>query len=248
VKIRAYVRLSKDELLTYSPQTQRNQILARARSLGIPEQDIVWYEDIGVSGYTKGDEMARERFSDMLLEVQPGDEVWAVSSDRFARDVRVFQKVIEDLQDRGVKVVLFDMPLDFSRPTQRSTALWKQVGDQYYRDIISEKVQSAVPTVRAKKVRWGRWPELFEVVLDESGRRVVQPSRKAREILMDAANERIGPGKAARKHGIPYIKLWRLRKAYEEWQRTKPWYTSERYEEKKKEYEALKRLRRSSGY
>ena len=232
---RCYIRLSKDELLKTSPENQR-----RALGLYCTSQNatapVVFYEDLGESG---GD-WNRKEFARMEREAVPGDIVVVTSDDRFARDVDFHRTKLREFGEKGVQVRFLNLPLDTTTATGKFASTISAAAAEHYREVISEKTLAAVPTVREKHVRWGRWPDLFEVTIEE-GRQTVHPSKRALIILEEATQR--GVTKAAHRYGLHPKKIYRLRKTYNEWMKTRPWFTSHRYGERRAEYQALRRLR-----
>lgn len=233
---RCYIRLSKDELLKTSPETQRRVLAAYAASHD-PTRPIMFYEDLGESG---GD-WERPGFMRMEAEAQPGDVVLVTSDDRFARDVDFHRAKLKAFAKKGVEVRFLNLPLDITTATGEFASTISAAAAAHYRRVIMEKTEAAVPTIREKHIHWGRWPDLFEVVV-EDGRRVVRPSVKALELLRRA--ELVGVTRATQEAHIPRIKVYRLRCSYQDWLKTKPWFVSEKYDERREEYTMLRRARR----
>jgi len=234
--IRGYKRLSRDELLKTSPETQEKMIVVW-RDVKHPGVPIVWYEDLGFSG---GD-WERPDFQRLFDESQPRDIAAFSSDDRFARDVDLHRHMLKKFREKGVEVVFLNMQIDTSTATGKFASTVSAAAAEQYREVIAEKTQQAVPTVRGKHIRWGRWPDLFEVV-DEDGRKIVRPSQLALDLL--ARKRKVGPYKAAREFGVSAMKVDRLERVMAHWQGTQPWYTSARYDEHRTEYAEIKRIQR----
>lgn len=136
---------------------------------------------------------------------RPGDKAVFTSDDRFARDVDLHRAYLKKFKEKGVEVVFLNMQIDTSTATGKFASTVSAAAAEHYREVIAEKTKQAVPTVRGKNIRWGRWPDLFEVI-EVEGRKTVRPSQWALDLL--ARKKKVGPYNAAREFGVPVIKLY----------------------------------------
>ena len=102
-KIYGYTRVSTEEQATNtSLDSQRSMIEGTAKANQLPDDGITWLEDAGVSGAK--DFMARPAVAKTIFRA--GDIIIFASLDRFSRDTKNCLQTIDDLKDRGVRLIV----------------------------------------------------------------------------------------------------------------------------------------------
>lgn len=119
--IYGYIRCSTAEQSAddkTSLSTQRQRIIGAALMRGVKESDVVVYEDKGVSGSISLSE--RPHGGKMFAELKSGDIVISSKLDRLFRSASDALNTVEQLQKRGVGVILADIGPDIV--TENGTA------------------------------------------------------------------------------------------------------------------------------
>ena len=102
-KIYGYTRVSTDEQATNtSLASQRSMIEGTAKANELPDDNITWLEDAGISGAK--DFMARPAIAKTIF--RSGDIIIFASLDRFSRDTKNCLQTIDYLKDRGVRLIV----------------------------------------------------------------------------------------------------------------------------------------------
>ena len=138
-----YARVSTTD---QHPEVQRE----RLEAAGCDPELI--FTDHGVSG-TKA---SRPEWDRCLAQLRRGDVLVAVRLDRIGRSVRDLLDVAQDLQDRGVDLVLLDQGIDTS--TTMGKMLFTILGAvaEYERNLIVERTRDGLASTKARGREGGR--------------------------------------------------------------------------------------------
>jgi DNA invertase Pin-like site-specific DNA recombinase len=143
VKVFAYIRVSKMDEGTTSPQRQRRAIEDWAGSRGATVLDT--FEDLDVSAYRS---RRRPGFEAMMARLDEVDVIVAMRLDRLARSVSGFSKLLEDCERHHVQVATCDGQVDTASASGRAVV--------QMRTIFAE-LESATLGERARQVhQWKR--------------------------------------------------------------------------------------------
>lgn len=109
--------------------------------------------EIIVSDDFTGTKMDRPEFTKLINKLQTGDTLIVTKLDRLARTVVEGVSVIQDLVDRGVKVIILNMGEVSNTPTGKVTLAVMLAFAQFERDMIVERTQSGKAIARANGKR-----------------------------------------------------------------------------------------------
>jgi DNA invertase Pin-like site-specific DNA recombinase len=128
------------------PEVQRERLEAAGC-----DPDLI-FTDHGVSG-TRA---SRPEWDRCLAQLRRGDVLVAVRLDRIGRSVRNLLDVAQDLQDRGVDLVLLDQGIDTS--TTMGKMLFTILGAvaEYERNLIVERTKDGLASTTARGREGGR--------------------------------------------------------------------------------------------
>lgn len=139
-----YVRVSTS---FQSTDAQRTAL----HGAGVPDNNI--FEDYAISGSTAG--RSRNALSALLSAVRPGDEIVVARIDRLGRRMTDVLSVVEELSQRGVRLVSLADGIDASPQGRLLLGLLCSVAE-YERTLISERVRDSLSARREAGVRLGR--------------------------------------------------------------------------------------------
>ena len=117
------------------------------------DPDLI-FTDHGVSGARA----SRPEWDRCLAQMRRGDVLVAVRLDRIGRSVRNLLDVAQDLQDRGVDLVLLDQGIDTS--TSLGKMLFTILGAvaEYERNLIVERTKDGLASTTARGREGGQPP------------------------------------------------------------------------------------------
>lgn len=178
VKAFGYVRLSKMDEGTTSPQRQRAAIAKWCKAHDVELIDT--FEDLDLSAYRKG--VRRPGLDRMLSRLGEVDFVVAWRLDRLARSVSGFAKLVERFEDAGVKLATADGQVDMSTAAGRAMVQMTAVFAELEAGTTSERARQMHQYKRERGEWVGRVPFGFR----RAGKRIeVDP--EAFKVLEDAA-------------------------------------------------------------
>jgi DNA invertase Pin-like site-specific DNA recombinase len=120
---------------------------------GIDAGAVRWYADEGFSGA----KAARPGYQALLAAVRAGEvrTVAAYSLSRLGRSTRALMELVEELRERGVRLVVLKESIDLDTPTGRLFFTILSALAEYEREVIAERIRDGVRTRIAKGQRWG---------------------------------------------------------------------------------------------
>jgi site-specific DNA recombinase len=178
-----YIRLSKWDEATTSPQRQREAVEGFCTAKG---WDLVRvFEDIDVSAWNGN---KRPGLREMLDRLPETDAVVFMRLDRLARSVVEFSRIKEACADAGVELVSTDLQIDTTSPMGKAMETIIATFAQLESDTISERTRKMHAYLR-EQGRWQGGPPPFGWRLDDNGRLVVHRKEQAR--LVDAVRRYI---------------------------------------------------------
>lgn len=116
----------------------------------------VWREEHASAKNTKG----RPVFTKLLTELKSGDTLVVSKLDRFARSVGDAVAVAEDLDKRGVNLVIMDLNLDFATPIGKLMFSLLASVAEFERGLISQRTKESLAVVKATGQVLGNSSEL----------------------------------------------------------------------------------------
>jgi DNA invertase Pin-like site-specific DNA recombinase len=162
----AYIRLSKWDEATTSPQRQREAVERFCKHKGW--ELLRSFEDIDVSAYNG---KRRPGLEAMLARLGDTDAVVFMRLDRLARSVVEFSKIKQTCQKAGVELVSTDLQIDTSSPMGRAMESIVATFAQLESDTISERTRKMHAYLR-EQGKWQGGPPPFGWRLSEDGRLV----------------------------------------------------------------------------
>lgn len=118
-------------------------------SAGIP-RDRVFF-DRGVSGMKS----ERPELSRLLAMVGKGDTIYTPTLSRLGRSTQHVLGLVEDLEKRGVGLVVCDLGIDTTTPIGRLTVTVLSAVNRMTRDLISESTRDKLAALKAEGVQLG---------------------------------------------------------------------------------------------
>lgn len=97
-----------------------------------------------------GKQMNRPEFDKLLLKLQPGDTLIVTKLDRFARSAGEGSKLIEDLIDKEVTVVIKNMGRMDNTPTGKLIRNMMLSFAEFERDLICERMKEGKEVAKCK--------------------------------------------------------------------------------------------------
>ncbi len=91
----------------------------------------------------------RPEFSRLLAQLQPGDEVWVVRIDRFARSLRDLAITVEDFIKRGITLKATQQPIDTASASGRAFLQMCGVFAEFERSITAERRAAGIAKAKA---------------------------------------------------------------------------------------------------
>lgn len=176
--------------------------LARAKEV---EADKVFTDKLS------GKNTKRQGLKDMFSFIREGDTVEVVSLDRLSRNYNDIQKIIQQLKDKKVKLIVDDLP---------QTNTGNELVDQFMLDMmvnlmgfvaqnerekIKERQRQGIEQAKKRGVYKGRPTKFSEDSSDREGRLVFESIKKDYQ----AGNYRSKAG-LARKYGLSRQQLYRI--------------------------------------
>lgn len=179
--VAAYVRVSTQEQAEdgHGLGAQISRCKAMAQVKGWPEPVI--YPDEGISG-TKEPEK-RPALAQLLADIEAGkiDAVIVAALDRLGRKTRIVLKLVDDLAQAGVALVICRESLDTSTPQGHFVLTMFAALAQLERDVIAERTSEALQE-RGRKYgyRSGRLPYGY---IRHKGNEAIHVDPRAAEIV-----------------------------------------------------------------
>lgn len=182
--------------------------LARAKEV---EADKVFTDKLS------GKNTKRQGLKDMFSFIREGDTVEVVSLDRLSRNYNDIQKIIQQLKDKKVKLIVDDLP---------QTNTGNELVDQFMLDMmvnlmgfvaqnerekIKERQRQGIEQAKKRGVYKGRPTKFSEDSSDREGRLVFESIKKDYQ----AGNYKSKAG-LARKYGLSRQQLYRIINRIEE--------------------------------
>ena len=102
----------------------------------------------------------RPEFSKLLAELKPGDELWVVRIDRFARSLRDLAVIVEDFIQRGITLKATQQPIDTASASGRAFLQMCGVFAEFERSITAERRAAGIAKAKldGKYAKCGRRP------------------------------------------------------------------------------------------
>lgn len=146
---RVYLRVSADH---QSTEIQRRKIAAYLALRGVPDNQIHWYEDHGITGTT----MERESLIRLLGDLNAGDVFVLTHPDRLARKTVDFMTLTMAIKARRADIYAIDCPIDTTDAW--GNAFWGIMGifAQLEWTRIVERTMDGQEKARALGVKTGR--------------------------------------------------------------------------------------------
>lgn len=100
----------------------------------------------------------RPEFVKLLADLKPGDELWVVRIDRFARSVRDLANIVADFQSRGIFLKATQQPIDTTSASGRCFLQMLAVFAEFERSITAERRAAGIAKAKTegKYIRCGR--------------------------------------------------------------------------------------------
>jgi site-specific DNA recombinase len=159
VKVFAYIRVSKMDEGTTSPQRQRKAIKDWASSRGATVVDT--FEDLDISAYKRT--QRRPGFERMLARLDEVDVIVAMRLDRLARSVSGFSKLLEDCERHHVQVATCDGQVDTATASGRAVVQMRTVFAELESGSLSERARQVHQWKREQGHWVGRVPYGFQL-------------------------------------------------------------------------------------
>lgn len=138
-----YVRVSTTD---QHPEAQRERLIAAGCD---PE---LIFTDHGASGA----KASRPAWDQCRAQLRRGDTLVAVRLDRIGRSVRNLLEVADDLDKRGVALVLLDQGIDTRTPMGRMLFVILSAVAEFERDLIVERTRDGLAATPARGRNGGR--------------------------------------------------------------------------------------------
>jgi site-specific DNA recombinase len=148
-----YVRLSKEDRDSTSPQRQRERIERLCRERGWELVEI--FEDIDVSAFNG---KRRPGFDRMMRRLPEAGAIVFWRLDRLSRSVLDFSKLLDDTQRAGIQLVSTDQPIDTSSAMGTAFVQMTAVFAQLEAGTLSERSRQMMAYKREKGEPVGRVP------------------------------------------------------------------------------------------
>jgi DNA invertase Pin-like site-specific DNA recombinase len=148
-----YVRLSKIEDNTTSPQRQREAIEQLCKARGWELVDL--YQDIDVSAYNGRRRPGLER---MLARIGDVDAVVFMRLDRLARSVIDFHRIKEQCSQANVQLVSADLQIDTASPVGQAMETIVAAFAQLESDTLAKRSREAAAYNKSQGVWVGQVP------------------------------------------------------------------------------------------
>jgi len=101
--------------------------------------------------------MQRPEFAKMLDRMESGDRLVVVKLDRLGRDNIDVQQTVALLEERGIQLVCFGLPVeDVTSPGGKLMVQLMASFAEFERGLIRERTQAGLATAKAKGVKLGR--------------------------------------------------------------------------------------------
>lgn len=100
----------------------------------------------------------RPEFSKLLTQLKPGDEVWVVRIDRFARSLKDLAVTVEDFMKRGITLKATQQPIDTASASGRAFLQMCGVFAEFERSITAERRAAGIAKAKleGKYAKCGR--------------------------------------------------------------------------------------------
>lgn len=102
----------------------------------------------------------RPQLSACLDYLRPGDALVAVRLDRLARSTQELLAIAEQLEQRGIDLVVLDQHIDTSSPAGKFTFTLLAAVAQFERDLIRERTLDGLARAKAEGRTGGRRPSI----------------------------------------------------------------------------------------
>jgi DNA invertase Pin-like site-specific DNA recombinase len=177
VKAFGYVRLSKEDSTSTSPQRQRERIehLCADRGWELVET----FSDIDRSAYNG---KARPAFSTMMARLGDVDAIVFWRLDRLARSVLDFSRILEETQKAEVQLVSTDQPIDTASAMGKAFVQISSVFAELEAGTLSERARQMMAYKRERGEFVGKVPFGWRKV-----GKGLEPEPGEQKILRDAA-------------------------------------------------------------
>lgn len=141
-----------------SLQAQEEIIRRHCTEKGLGEPKIVC--DPGYTGKTME---TRKEFMKMREEVKRGDTIIAYSLSRIARSVKEISNFVDEMEKRGVKIVIIDKELDLSTPQGRMFFNMLATVDQFEREVDGERISAVMQSMKREGTLVTKAPYGFKI-------------------------------------------------------------------------------------
>lgn len=143
-----------------------------------------------------GKDKNRAQLNAALDYVREGDALIVTKLDRLARSAVDLGKIAEQLQQKGVDLVVLDQDINTTTPTGKLMFTMIGAFAEFERDLINERCREGITKAKERGVRFGRPKKLSDEQL------------VAMKAEFDAGV--IGKAELANKYGISRPSLYRL--------------------------------------
>lgn len=133
------------------------------------------------SGYTAG---ARPKRDTLINNLQPGDTLVIWRLDRLGRSMSEVLSIVDELNNRGVKLRSLTDGVDATTPTGRLLLGVLIAAAEYERNLIAERTRAGMKAARSRGARIGRPPALSRRGVDAVC--VMTEAGRTREEISDA--------------------------------------------------------------
>lgn len=213
-----YTRVSTDEQAEegYSLGAQERAGRLYAELHGLAVAGV--FSDEGLSG-KRAD---RPAFRRLLEAARPGGVIIVHKLDRFARNTALLLATVEELNQRGVKLVSISEQLDCSSPSGKMLLTMLASFGQYYVDNLSQETAKGL-TEKARRGLWvGPVPFGYRKV-SEADKGALEPSEEAwvvSEIFRLFVDEGLSYDRIVNELNRRGLRTWNWRdKVWREWSR-----------------------------
>ena len=141
-----------------SLQAQEEMIRRHCTEKGLGEPKMVC--DPGYTGKTME---TRKEFMKMREEAKRGDTIIAYSLSRIARSVKEISNFVDEMEKRGVKIVILDKELDLSTPQGRMFFNMLATVDQFEREVDGERISAVMQSMKREGTLVTKAPYGFKI-------------------------------------------------------------------------------------
>lgn len=150
-----------------SLQAQEEMIRKHCTEKGLGEPKII--SDPGYTGKTME---TRKEFMKMRNDAKRGDTIIAYSLSRIARSVKEITAFVDEMEKKGVRLVILDKELDLSTPQGRMFFNMLATVDQFEREVDGERISAVMQSMKREGTLVTKPPYGFKI---EGGKLIENP-------------------------------------------------------------------------